>query len=79
MNFPFKSLLNSFSIEKSKEFPDILANGSIADKRDIEDPTGKFSGPVHVEHYIEGPRPEEQMLLLINQNMIFQWLLMLFN
>lgn len=48
MNFSFKSLLNSFFIEKNNEFPDILANGLIADKRDIEDPTGKFSGPVHV-------------------------------
>jgi hypothetical protein len=44
----FKSIFKNLMIEEKKPIPEILANGSFADKKDIEDPTAKFCGPVHV-------------------------------
>ena len=49
MNMSFKSLFKGFIAEKAPlKMPDILDNGTYADKRDIEDPTAKFAGPVHI-------------------------------
>lgn len=50
MNNILKSLFSSFQTNSPKEVPEIkiLANG-IIDKKDVEDPTSKFCGPVHIK------------------------------
>lgn len=40
-------LKNVFSLDPYEE-KEILANGMVSDKKDVEDPTGKFSGPRHI-------------------------------
>lgn len=48
MNWSFNHLLKNFVKENTKIVSEVLDNGMIVDKRDIEDPTAKFCGPVHV-------------------------------
>jgi len=52
MNISFKSIFKSFVVDKPQQvvpfYPTVLENGNFQDKKDIEDPTAKFAGPVHI-------------------------------
>lgn len=47
---------NAFKALTVKEEQEVLANGQIVDKKDIEDPTGKFAGMRHVRTYYKTER-----------------------
>jgi len=43
----FASVLKNIFFDEKDDI-EVFANGSITDKKDVEDPTGKFSGPRHI-------------------------------
>jgi len=52
----FQKAAKLFSNEKPSIEEEILANGSVVDKREVDDPTGKFSGMRHVSTFYKTER-----------------------